>query len=92
MLKEAIEKIQELCAPHLFTSGNHDFIADAEGVYTEVKPDLEIVDNIQLSSLDAKEILGKGAGIRNSERARRGCSLIKSRPRCYSTGDGKTQR
>ena len=30
MLKEAIEKIQELCAPHLFTSGNHDFIADAE--------------------------------------------------------------
>lgn len=53
MLKEAIEKIQELCAPHLFTSGNHDFIADAEGSYTEVKPDLEIVDNIQLSSLDA---------------------------------------
>jgi hypothetical protein len=53
MLKEAIEKIQELCAPHLFTSGNHDFIADAEGGYTEVKPDLEIVDNIQLSSLDA---------------------------------------
>ena len=53
MLKEAIEKIQELCAPHLFTSGNHDFIADAEGHYSEVKPDLEIVDNIQLSSLDA---------------------------------------
>ena len=53
MLKEAIEKIQELCAPHLFTSGNHDFIADAEGGYTEVKPDLEIVDNIQLSSLYA---------------------------------------
>lgn len=45
MLKEAIEKIQELCAPHLFTSGNHDFIADADGSYTEVKPDLEIVDN-----------------------------------------------
>lgn len=36
-----------------------------------------------------KEILGKGTGIRNSERTRRGCSLIKSRPRCYSTGDGK---
>ena len=53
MLKEAIEKIQELCAPNLFQIDGKDFLADKDGGYTEVKPDLEMVENIHLSSLDA---------------------------------------
>lgn len=53
MLKAAIEKIQELCAPSLFQVDGHHFLADKDGEYTEVKPDLEMVENIHLSSLDA---------------------------------------
>ena len=53
MLKEAIEKIQELCAPHLFQIGDRHYLADKDGAYTEVKPDLEMVENIHLHSLDA---------------------------------------
>ena len=53
MLKEAIEKIQELCAPNLFQIDGKDFLADKDGGYTEVMPDLEMVENIHLSSLDA---------------------------------------
>lgn len=53
MLKAAIEKIQELCAPSLFQVDGHNFLADKDGGYTEVKPDLEMVENIHLSSLDA---------------------------------------
>lgn len=53
MLKAAIEKIQELCAPNLFQANGHNFLADKAGGYTEVKPELEMVENIHLSSLDA---------------------------------------
>lgn len=52
MLKEAIEKIQELCAPHLFQSGGRDFLADGTD-YREVIPELDMVQNIDLNSLDA---------------------------------------
>lgn len=53
MLKAAIEKIQELCAPTQFEVEGHYYLADKIGGYTEVKPDLEMVDSITLSSLDA---------------------------------------
>lgn len=53
MLKEAIEKIQELCAPHLFQIGDRHYLADKNGAYTEVKPDFDMVENIHLHSLDA---------------------------------------
>lgn len=53
MLKAAIEKIQELCAPNLFQEDGHIFLVDKAGGYTDVKPDLEMIENIHLSSLDA---------------------------------------
>lgn len=53
MLKAAIEKIQELCEPHLFNIGDHYFLAYKDTGCAEVKPDLEMVENIHLSSLDA---------------------------------------
>ena len=53
MLKEAIEKIQELCAPKPFEIGTHNYLVDKDGDYAEVKPDLEMAENIHLSSLDA---------------------------------------
>lgn len=53
MLKEAIEKIQELCAPHLLHIDDRHYLADKDGAYTEVKPDLEMVEDIHLHSLDA---------------------------------------
>ncbi|MGM9627283.1 MAG: hypothetical protein ACI3V4_04220 [Faecousia sp.] len=52
MLKAAIEKIQELCAPQLIKVDGHNYLADRSGC-TEVKPELEMVENINLSSLDA---------------------------------------
>lgn len=53
MLKKAIEKIQELCAPKLFEIGTHNYLVDKDGDYAEVKPDLEMAENIHLYSLDA---------------------------------------
>ena len=53
MLKAAIEKIQELCAPHLFNIDGHHYLGDNSGCDTDVKPDLETVECINLSSLDA---------------------------------------
>lgn len=53
MLKAAIEKIQELCEPHLFNIDGHYFLAYKDTGCAEVKPDLEMVENIHLSSLDA---------------------------------------
>ena len=53
MLKAAIEKIQDLCAPHLFNIDGHHYLADNSGCYTDVKPDLETVECINLSSLGA---------------------------------------
>lgn len=53
MIKKAIEKIQELCKPHLFeVDGNH-FLADADGGYQQIREDLYKVQSIDLASLDA---------------------------------------
>lgn len=65
MLKAAIEKIQELCAPNLFQADGHNFLAYKDGGYTEVKPDLEIVENIHLSSLDALVKFVKTEAVKN---------------------------
>ena len=65
MLKAAIEKIQELCAPSLFQVDGHHFLADKAGGYTDVKPDLEMVENIHLSSLDALVKFVKTEAVKN---------------------------
>jgi hypothetical protein len=53
MLKEAIEKIEQLSKPQLVTIGVYDYIIDRDGAYTQVKPDLELPEMVSLSSLDA---------------------------------------
>ena len=67
MLKEAIEKIQELCAPNLFQIGDQHYIADKSGGYTNIKPDLEMVENIHLSSLDAMVAFVKTEAVKNHD-------------------------
>lgn len=67
MLKAAIEKIQELCAPNLFQIDGNNFLADKAGGYTEVKPDLEMVENIHLSSLDAMVAFVKTEAVKNHD-------------------------
>lgn len=53
MLKEAIEKIVSLAGPKTFTAGEHTYIADDEGDYKEVVPDVYGPAAIALRSLDA---------------------------------------
>lgn len=54
MLKAAIEKIQEMCyKPERFDIDGHHFITDLGGGVAEIKPDLEMVESINLTSLDA---------------------------------------
>ena len=67
MLKAAIEKIQELCAPHLFQIDGKDFIANKDGEYTEVMPVLHVVSEIVLSSLDAMVAFVKTEAVKNHD-------------------------
>lgn len=53
MLKEAIEKIVSLAGPKTFTAGEKTFIADNEGTYQEVLPEVYGPREIKLRSLDA---------------------------------------
>ena len=54
MISAAIEKIKELCDPYVFEFGGKTFLANKSGDdYKEVKPELEMVESINLSSLDA---------------------------------------
>ena len=53
MIKAAIEKIQEISKPMLFDFAGKSFLADKTGGYTQIKEDLEMVESIGLSSLDA---------------------------------------
>lgn len=53
MLKEAIEKIVSLAGPKTFTAGEHTYIADDDGDYKEVVPDVYGPVAIALRSLDA---------------------------------------
>lgn len=53
MLKEAIEKIVSLANPIVTEVGGVSYIIDKEGGYSEIRPDLDMVETIRLSSLDA---------------------------------------
>lgn len=54
MLKEAIEKIEEMASkPTVRNIGGWDYIIDKEGTYIQVKPDIELPEMIRLTSLDA---------------------------------------
>lgn len=64
MLKAAIEKIQELCAPHIVKVDGVDFLVDGND-YAQIKKDLEYPGRIELSSLDALVAFVKTEAIRN---------------------------
>ena len=53
ILKDAIEKIEEMSAPGLIHIGDEDYIVCKDGGYTQVKKDLDLPECITLSSLDA---------------------------------------
>lgn len=53
MLKEAIEKIQQLCAPDVRNINGLNFLVCSDGTYTQIRPEPDMVDQIHLSSLDA---------------------------------------
>lgn len=54
MLKAAIEKIQEMCyKPQRFDIDGHHYFTDRDGLVNEIKPDLEMRESINLTSLDA---------------------------------------
>ena len=53
MLKEAIEKIQELCALKTFNVAGETFHTDVRGNISQIRPELDLIQNIHLSSLDA---------------------------------------
>lgn len=53
MLKEAIEKIETMAQPQVFTRDNKHYVIDKDGGYTEILPDIPMVDEIVLTSLDA---------------------------------------
>ena len=53
MLREAIEKIEELVKPIVTTIGDANYVIDNEGGYSQIRPDLDQVDMISLTSLDA---------------------------------------
>lgn len=53
MLKAAIEKIQSLCKPEIREIQGVFYTIQDDGVYLQIKPDLEIPDTITLNSLDA---------------------------------------
>lgn len=53
MLKEAIEKIVSLANPVVTEVDGVSYLFDKEAGYTQIKPDLDQVETIALSSLDA---------------------------------------
>lgn len=53
MIKEAIEKIQELFNRHTFTVEGQTFCMDTKGAVSQIRPELDKIQNIHLSSLDA---------------------------------------
>lgn len=53
MIKEAIEKIVSLANPVVTEVNGVSYLFDKEGGYTQIKPALDMVDTIRLSSLDA---------------------------------------
>lgn len=67
MLKEAIEKIQSLCAPHLYNIDGESFLADKDGKAVQIRPALDKVQSIDLSSLDALVLFIKTEAVKDRE-------------------------
>ena len=67
MIKAAIEKIQEISKPMLFDFAGKFFLADKSGGYTQIKEDLEMVEEIRLSSLDAMVAFVKTEALRAND-------------------------
>lgn len=65
MLKEAIEKIQQLCAPDVRNINGLNFLVCSDGTYTEIKPEPDMVDQIRLSSLDGLVKFVKTEAVKN---------------------------
>ena len=66
MLKAAIEKIQDMSyKPQRFEIDGHHYITDQSGSVTEIKPDLEMRESINLTSLDALVKLIKTEAAKN---------------------------
>lgn len=53
MLKEAIEKIVSLANPMVSAVGDRTYVFGKDGNFMEVEPDLDMVQEIRLNSLDA---------------------------------------
>lgn len=53
VLKDAIEKIENMAEPQVLEVGCNTYIVDRDGAYTEVKEDLNLPECITLNSLDA---------------------------------------
>lgn len=66
MIKEAIEKIQELCNRHTFSVEGETFCMDTKGNVAQVRRELDKIQNITLSSLDAMVAFVKTEAIRNN--------------------------
>ena len=52
MLKEAIEKIEEMSSPLVYTEGDHSYILYADHT-EELRPAIDSPDTVRLNSLDA---------------------------------------
>lgn len=64
MLKEAIEKIEAMVRPEQFVVGGHAYLAQPDGNYVEVRPDLDLPDALRLNSLDAMVRMIQEEGLR----------------------------
>lgn len=53
MLKEAIEKIEQMSSPLMLEVEGTTYLVDKDGAYTEIKPDLDLPECTNLNSLDA---------------------------------------
>lgn len=52
MLKEAIEKIEEMSSPLVYTEGNHSYVLYADHT-EELRPTIDSPETVRLNSLDA---------------------------------------
>jgi len=68
MIKAAIEKILEISKPMMFDFAGKSFLVDKSGGYTQIKEDLEMVEAIRLSSLDAMVAFVKTEALRTNSR------------------------
>lgn len=62
MLKSAIEKIQELCKPHILDKDGHTFLVNADG-YEEIIPTVDVPETLKLNSLEALVMMVKTEAI-----------------------------